>query len=144
MTDTGHLQIATGQRASKRPIPMDRINFTTFLTISFHLQFQIGSLPLKILMSQLHNLSMRRSTLLTSGMFSLNQQCSSTCKPLNIREVYFKSWLKYRTTFIFCVSSKDFTATPMPTSIWCDVLTCEHIENKKESMSRHQGKMLSK
>jgi hypothetical protein len=58
-------------------------------------------------------------------------------------EVYFKSWLKYQTAFIFCVSSKDFTATPMPTSIWCDVLTCEHIENKKESTLR-QGKMLSK
>jgi hypothetical protein len=62
---------------------------------------------------------------------------------LEHREVYFKSWLKYRTTFIFHVSSKSFTATPMPTSIWCDVLTCEHIENKKESTLR-QGEMLSK
>jgi hypothetical protein len=31
----------------------------------------------------------------------------------------------------------------MPTSIWCDVLICEHIENRKESTSRQQGKMLS-
>jgi hypothetical protein len=54
-------------------------------------------------------------------------------------EVYFKSWLKYQTAFIFCVSSKDFTATPMPTSVWHD----EHIENKNESTSRQQGKMLS-
>jgi hypothetical protein len=61
---------------------------------------------------------------------------------LERREVYFKSWLKYRTTFIFRVSSKTFTATPMPTSVWRDVLTCEHIENKKESTSR-QGKTLS-
>jgi hypothetical protein len=61
---------------------------------------------------------------------------------LEHQEVYFKSWLKYQTTFIFCVSLKNFTATPMPTSIWHDVLTCEHIENKKESTLR-QGEMLS-
>jgi hypothetical protein len=39
---------------------------------------------------------------------------------------------------------KDFTATPKPTSVWCDVLTCKHIENKKKSTLRQPDEMLSK
>jgi hypothetical protein len=47
------------------------------------------------------------------------------------RDAYFKSWLKYQSAFIYCVSSKDFTATPMPTSV------------KKESTLKQPGEMLS-
>jgi hypothetical protein len=60
------------------------------------------------------------------------------------RETYFKSWLKYRSAFIYRVSSKDFTATPMPTSVWHDVLTCEHTQNKKEGTSKQPDETLSK
>jgi hypothetical protein len=59
------------------------------------------------------------------------------------REAYFKSWLKYWSAFIYHVSSKDFTATLMPTSVWHDVLTCEHTQNKKESMPKQPGETLS-
>jgi hypothetical protein len=62
---------------------------------------------------------------------------------IECRKAYFKSWLKYQSAFIYCVSSKDFTVTPMPTFVWCDVLTCEHTQNKKESMSKQLGETLS-
>jgi hypothetical protein len=62
---------------------------------------------------------------------------------IECREAYFKSWLKYRSAFIYRVSLKDFTATPMPTSAWHDVLTCEHTQNKKESTSKQPGETLS-
>ena len=67
--------------------------------------------------------------------------CTQT---IECRETYFKSWLKYRSAFIYHVSSKDFTATPMPTSVWCDVLTCEHTQNKKEGTLKQPDEMLSK
>jgi len=46
------------------------------------------------------------------------------------RDTYFRSWLKYRSALIYRVSSKDFTAMPMPGSIWRDLLTYEYSQQK--------------
>lgn len=46
------------------------------------------------------------------------------------RETYFRTWLKYRTALIYRVSSKDFAATPMPGTIWRDLLTYEYSQQK--------------
>ena len=46
------------------------------------------------------------------------------------QDTYFRSWLKYRSTLIYRVSSKDFTKTPMPGSIWRDLLTYEYSQQK--------------
>jgi hypothetical protein len=36
--------------------------------------------------------------------------------------MYFEAWLKYRTAFIYRVSSNNFECPPIPTSIWRDIL----------------------
>lgn len=46
------------------------------------------------------------------------------------REVYFLTWLKYRMAFLYRVSSRDSTATPMPTAVWRDVLSYESSYDK--------------
>jgi len=51
------------------------------------------------------------------------------------QETYFKTWLKYCSALIYHVTSKDFTATPMPTSVWHNVLSYEDMQDKKDSSS---------
>ena len=55
------------------------------------------------------------------------------------REAYFMTWLKYRSAFIYRVSSKDFAATPMPTAIWRDVLTYESSYSKMGEKSHQKS-----
>ena len=55
------------------------------------------------------------------------------------REAYFLTWLKYRSAFIYRVSSKDFAATPMPTAIWRDVLTYESSYSRMGEKSHQKS-----
>jgi len=57
--------------------------------------------------------------------------------------MYFKTWLKYQSALIYHVTSKDFMATPMPTSVWRDVLSYEDMQDKKDSPSGQPKDMKS-
>jgi hypothetical protein len=54
------------------------------------------------------------------------------------QEAYFRTWLKYRSAFVYRVSSKDFNAQPVPTSVWRDLLTYEHAYNKQDTSSSNE------
>jgi hypothetical protein len=56
-------------------------------------------------------------------------------KTVERQETYFKTWLKYRSALIYRVTSKDFMATPMPTSVWRDVLSYEDTQAARDSSS---------
>ncbi|KAF8231630.1 hypothetical protein L208DRAFT_1276067, partial [Tricholoma matsutake] len=49
---------------------------------------------------------------------------------VHAQKVYFMTWLKYHTAFMYSVSSKNSTATPMPTAVWQDILTYESSYRK--------------
>jgi len=51
------------------------------------------------------------------------------------QETYFMTWLKYQSALIYCITSEDSTAVPMPTSVWRNALSYEHTLDKKGNSS---------
>ena len=43
--------------------------------------------------------------------------------------MYFEAWLKYRSAFVYRVSSNNFECHPIPTSIWRDILIVDRSSN---------------
>jgi hypothetical protein len=51
------------------------------------------------------------------------------------QDVYFTTWLKYRTAMIYRLSSSTFTATPMPNAVWRNFLSIESVDSKNPGSS---------
>ena len=47
------------------------------------------------------------------------------------QDTFFRTWLKYRSTMIYRISSSSSTASPMPNAVWRNFLTLEAVDNKK-------------
>lgn len=47
------------------------------------------------------------------------------------QDIYFCTWLKFRSTMIYRLSSSSSAATPMPNAVWRNLLTLESVDNKK-------------
>lgn len=61
------------------------------------------------------------------------------------RDIYFEAWLKYRSVFIYRVSSNNLECHPIPTSVWWDILIVDHssnpppVEGSQESKQTFSG-----
>jgi hypothetical protein len=47
------------------------------------------------------------------------------------QDTFFRTWLKYRSTMIYRISSSSSTALPMPNAVCRNFLTLEAVDNKK-------------
>ena len=56
------------------------------------------------------------------------------------RDMYFEAWLKYRSAFVYRVSSNNFEARPIPTSVWRDVLIVERSSNLPPAEGSQESK----